>query len=212
MLTAGQGHGSSEFASASSATSTVESSESSVPCSSTSSQTKGADGQHASFLPSMPTGSNQPPIIGNNNNAAASSGKSPLTPLFDQGCIRSLSPAARSPFFPSNVSAAQRQHQNRQHASQSSGNQQQSASSGLDPNWDRKPSADDLKQQRQSSTSSSMPLPPSLSSISGATPLLCEHQFLMEYKIRLDGSQKDWIMAGNLGKCDTASDTPLHIL
>ncbi|KAL7528780.1 hypothetical protein ACHAWF_002700 [Thalassiosira exigua] len=55
----------------------------------------GGGGARDAFLPSMPPRAASA-AVGNDFDRA---GKSPLTPLFDQGCLRSSTPA-RSPFFP----------------------------------------------------------------------------------------------------------------
>ena len=89
--------------------------------------------QHASFMPSMPIMT--PPQQSAKEFAAA--GKSPLTPLFDQGCIRSFSPS-RSPFFPAHTA----QQQSLSQKQKMMGNEKnQSQSSGVSKDWDSKPSA-----------------------------------------------------------------------
>lgn len=94
---------------------------------------RGQKQQHDNFLPSM-TPTKQPPASNNNFDAT---GKSPLTPLFDQGCIRNFSPA-RSPFFPSHT---QQQQQKQQQPNNQTQIHQQPSSSGLNKDWDAKPSA-----------------------------------------------------------------------
>jgi len=112
---------------------------------------------HGNFMPSMPImPSNQQQQQGNNNNLHTT------TPLFDQGCIRTFSPA-RSPFFP------QQQQKNQQ-----SNDEQQSIpnNSGLSNNDypDAKPSSISKSIHKDHNKSSSNPQSSSKSSFGPNSP------------------------------------------
>eukprot|EP00581_Thalassiosira_minuscula_P001305 CAMPEP_0183743920 /NCGR_PEP_ID=MMETSP0737-20130205/65467_1 /TAXON_ID=385413 /ORGANISM="Thalassiosira miniscula, Strain CCMP1093" /LENGTH=755 /DNA_ID=CAMNT_0025979553 /DNA_START=91 /DNA_END=2354 /DNA_ORIENTATION=- len=132
----------------SSSTATATSSESSMSSSNSTAVTPRKNAQHQSFLPSMPTTAAPPAKM----QQSMDSGKSPNL-VFDQGCIRTFSPA-RSPFFPSYASQQQQQQEEKLSVS--------SASSSLfDPNdWDNpKKKPPKTTQQQQQSTKGLIKMP-----------------------------------------------------